>query len=168
MQAAHAGISLSEAEASIASPFTSKVPNISCVPTVIREGRAALVTSFGVFKYMVAYSFTQFISVSILYYINTNLSSYQYLYIDFFLTTVFAVFFGYTAAADTLVAQPPPTRVLTVGSLSSILLQLTIVLCFQMFAFEFVTFQPWYSFACSNCAIRTHINLTYFQVYSIS
>ena len=32
-----------------------------------REGRAALVTSFGVFKYMALYSFIQFVSVLILY-----------------------------------------------------------------------------------------------------
>ena len=38
LRTAHAGISLSEAEASVASPFTSKEPNISCVPEVIREG----------------------------------------------------------------------------------------------------------------------------------
>ena len=36
LKTAHAGISLSEAEASVASPFTSKQPNISCVPNVIR------------------------------------------------------------------------------------------------------------------------------------
>ena len=36
LKAAHAGISLSEAEASVASPFTSRHPNIECVPTVIR------------------------------------------------------------------------------------------------------------------------------------
>ena len=40
------GISLSEAEASIAAPFTSKVNDISCVVKVLLEGRAALVTSF--------------------------------------------------------------------------------------------------------------------------
>ena len=39
LRTAHAGISLSEAEASVASPFTSKEPNISCVPEVIREGK---------------------------------------------------------------------------------------------------------------------------------
>ena len=38
LKAAHAGISLSEAEASIASPFTSQVADIRCVATVIREG----------------------------------------------------------------------------------------------------------------------------------
>ena len=36
LKTAHAGISLSEAEASVASPFTSKSANIECVPTVIR------------------------------------------------------------------------------------------------------------------------------------
>ena len=38
LKKAHAGISLSEAEASVASPFTSKEPNIACVPELIREG----------------------------------------------------------------------------------------------------------------------------------
>ena len=38
LKAAHAGISLSDAESSVASPFTSKEPNISCVPELIREG----------------------------------------------------------------------------------------------------------------------------------
>jgi len=36
LKTAHAGISLSEAEASVASPFTSKQANISCVLSVIR------------------------------------------------------------------------------------------------------------------------------------
>jgi P-type E1-E2 ATPase len=36
LKAAHAGISLSEAEASVAAPFTSKIANIRCVINVIR------------------------------------------------------------------------------------------------------------------------------------
>lgn len=36
LKTAHAGISLSEAEASVASPFTSKDPNIKCVPRLIK------------------------------------------------------------------------------------------------------------------------------------
>ena len=72
LKAAHAGISLSEAEASVASPFTSKIENISCVPELIKEGRCALTTSFGTFKFMAGYSFTQFISVLILYWVIIN------------------------------------------------------------------------------------------------
>lgn len=98
MQAAHAGVSLSEAEASIAAPFTSKVINfhhlsaieglstqiadISCVPEVIREGRAALVTSFGIFKYMAAYSLTEFTSIMQLYWLGTNLTDMQVVYLS--------------------------------------------------------------------------------------
>jgi P-type E1-E2 ATPase len=36
LKAAHVGISLSETEASVAAPFTSKIQNISCVPTIIK------------------------------------------------------------------------------------------------------------------------------------
>lgn len=97
------GISLSEAESSVASPFTSTESNIKCVPHIIREGnkvlpnyliafifvhdtndfliccsgRAALVTSFGIFKYMAVYSLTQFVSVIILYTIQSNLGKFN-------------------------------------------------------------------------------------------
>lgn len=93
LKAADVGISLSEAEASVAAPFTSQVFDISCVPEIIRydfaflidgfcylflrEGRAALVTSFCCFKYMSLYSAIQFISVSILYASGSNLGDFQ-------------------------------------------------------------------------------------------
>ncbi|KAI4257171.1 MAG: hypothetical protein LQ352_001762 [Teloschistes flavicans] len=77
LKAADVGISLSEAEASVAAPFTSQVFDISCVPEVIREGRAALVTSFCCFKYMSLYSAIQFTS---------------YLFIDLFLILPIAIF----------------------------------------------------------------------------
>ena len=47
---ASVGISLSDLEASVASPFTSQSQSIECVATIIQEGRCALVTSFGIFK----------------------------------------------------------------------------------------------------------------------
>ena len=101
LKTAHAGISISSgAESSVASPFTSREENISCVPSLIREGRCALVTSFGMFKYMAAYSLTQFTSVLILYSIESNLTDIQFLYVDLFLITFFAFFFGMTEGYD--------------------------------------------------------------------
>ena len=50
LKRAHAGISLSEAEASVASPFTSKEPNISCVPELIREGKACYANSLKIIR----------------------------------------------------------------------------------------------------------------------
>lgn len=52
LKAADVGMSLSEAEASVAAPFTAGTPDITCVLELIKEGRAALVTSFSCFKYM--------------------------------------------------------------------------------------------------------------------
>ena len=92
LKAAQVGVSLSEAEASVAAPFTSKIPDISCIPALIKEGRCALVTSFGVFKYMALYSMVQFISVLILYTNLTNLGDTQFLYIDLVITTTVSLF----------------------------------------------------------------------------
>jgi cation-transporting ATPase 13A2 len=114
------------------------------VPIVIREGRAALVTSFGVFKYMAGYSLTQFTTVLLLYWLATNLTDFQFLYIDLFLITTFAIFFGYTDAAEQLAPQPPPTRLLSVSSVASIIGLLIIIGLFQAFTFVFVTTQPWF------------------------
>ncbi|GJJ06581.1 hypothetical protein Clacol_000774 [Clathrus columnatus] len=52
LKAADVGLSLSEAEASVAAPFTSRTQDIGCMIDVIKEGRAALVTSFSCFKYI--------------------------------------------------------------------------------------------------------------------
>ena len=77
LKAADVGISLSEAEASVAAPFTSRIFDISCVPQIIREGRASLVTSFSCFKYMSLYSAIQFTTVSFLYASASNLGDFQ-------------------------------------------------------------------------------------------
>ena len=74
LKQADAGISLSESEASIAAPFTSKVQDINCVITLLREGRAALTTTFQAFKFIELYSMIQFFSVTGLYAVGSNLS----------------------------------------------------------------------------------------------
>lgn len=145
LKAAHAGISLSEAESSVASPFTSWDPNIECVVKVIREGRAALVTSFGIFKYMAAYSLTQFISVMILYSIDTNLSDKQYLYIDLFLITTFAFLLGRTEAnPGPLVPLPPQTSLMSLTPIVSLIGQMAIVMILQFVSFFSVQKFDWF------------------------
>lgn len=78
------GLSLSDAEASIAAPFTASTQNISPLLSLMREGRAALVTSISCFKYMALYSIIQFVTVIRLYQLNANMSDTQYLWIDLF------------------------------------------------------------------------------------
>ena len=46
LKTADTGISLTFSEASIAAPFTSSTKDISCISTLLTEGRSALTTSF--------------------------------------------------------------------------------------------------------------------------
>ena len=85
---ASVGVSLSQLEASVASPFTSNLDSISCVPSMIKEGRCALVTSISTFKYMALYAFIQFISILMIYWRDSILSDAEYLYIDLIIIDV--------------------------------------------------------------------------------
>ncbi|KRT85040.1 hydrolase, partial [Oryctes borbonicus] len=145
LKAAHVGISLSEAESSVASPFTSKESNISCVTEVVKEGRAALVTSFGVFKFMICYSLTEFISVIILYGIDANLTSMQFLFIDICLALNFASMFGITEAYDKMLfKKSPATSLLGFIPIISLTLHVILVVAFQVISYYVIQTYSWF------------------------
>ena len=144
LKAAHVGVSLSDAEASVAAPFTSRNDNISCVPVVIQEGRCALSTSYGVFKYMALYSLIQFISVLILYSLRTTLGDYMFLYHDLFITTTVAVLMGRTDPYPQLVPQRPKGSLLTSSNLISLVMQIALTAAIQLGALLILMVQPWY------------------------
>ncbi|XP_036601114.1 polyamine-transporting ATPase 13A2 isoform X3 [Trichosurus vulpecula] len=144
LKAADVGISLSEAEASVASPFTSQITNIECVPKVIREGRCSLVTAFCIFQYMALYSFIQFISVLLLYTINTNLSDLQFLFVDLAIITSVAMLMSFTGPAPELGVSRPPGALLCVAVLGSLLLQTALVVAIQLSGYLITVSQPWF------------------------
>ncbi|KAK4622162.1 putative cation-transporting ATPase [Fulvia fulva] len=144
LKAADVGISLSEAEASVAAPFTSRVFDISCVPTVIREGRAALVTSFSCFKYMSLYSAIQFTSVSFLYAKASNLGDFQFLFIDLALILPIAIFMGWTGPYHKLSVKRPTASLVSRKVLTPLLGQIVVCVLAQFIGWWFVRQQPWY------------------------
>ncbi|OAX83464.1 hypothetical protein ACJ72_02182 [Emergomyces africanus] len=144
LKAADVGISLSEAEASVAAPFTSRVFDISCVPKVIREGRAALVTSFCCFKFMSLYSAIQFTSVSFLYASASNLGDFQFLFIDLLLILPIAIFMGWIGPSSILCRKAPTSNLVSRKVLVPLLGQIGICIIMQLIAFETVQFQEWY------------------------
>uniref|UniRef100_A0A3Q3X418 Cation-transporting P-type ATPase N-terminal domain-containing protein n=1 Tax=Mola mola TaxID=94237 RepID=A0A3Q3X418_MOLML len=144
LRAADVGVSLSEAEASVASPFTSKSENISCVPLLIREGRCSLITSFSLFRYMALYSFTQFCSVLILYTLNTNLADLQFLFLDIGLMTLLAIVMGRGGPSNELHPYRPPASLLALPVLSSIFIHICLIILGQLAALFITTSQEWY------------------------
>lgn len=144
LKAAHVGVSLSEAEASVAAPFTSTVADIDCVETLIREGRCALVTSFSCFKFMALYSFIEFTSVMIVYWIDSNLGDFQYLYVDLFVILSLAVTMGRTGPYVALAKKRPPGSLVTPVIITSLLLQIGIHMIFQAGALLYLKQQTWF------------------------
>ncbi|XP_027791913.3 probable cation-transporting ATPase 13A4 [Marmota flaviventris] len=145
LKMAHVGISLSEQEASVASPFTSKTPNIECVPHLIKEGRAALVTSFCMFKYMALYSMIQYVGVLLLYWETNSLSNYQFLFQDLAITTLIGVTMNLNGAYPKLVPFRPAGRLISPPLLLSVILNILLSLAMHIVGFILVQKQPWYS-----------------------
>ncbi|KAI9144956.1 hypothetical protein BKA69DRAFT_1052263 [Paraphysoderma sedebokerense] len=144
LKAADVGLSLSEAEASVAAPFTSKSVDIHCVLDLIREGRAALVTSFSCFKYMALYSFIQFTTVTLLYTFASNLGDFQFLYIDLYLILPLAVFMGRARAYHSIVPKRPTANLMSKKVLTSLIGQILLQIVFQLVLFFSIRRQPWY------------------------
>ncbi|SCU84504.1 LAFA_0D10308g1_1 [Lachancea sp. 'fantastica'] len=144
LKAADVGVSLSEAEASVAAPFTSNSYDISCMLNVIKEGRASLTTSFSCFQYMSLYSAIQFISVTILYSRGTNLGDFQFLYIDLFLIVPIAIFMSWSKPYDKLVKKRPSANLVSPKILVPLITNILIILFFQIVPWLICQRMNWY------------------------
>lgn len=145
LKSADVGVALSEAEASVAAPFTSATTNISCVLRVIRQGRAALVTSFNCFKYIALYSMIQFISVTLLYSMEVTLGDFQFLFIDLCVILPVAVLMGRTGEARRIYKKVPTGRLMSKKVLTSLIGHIVLSLLFQLFIFINIRHQPFYT-----------------------
>ncbi|XP_008837245.1 probable cation-transporting ATPase 13A4 isoform X2 [Nannospalax galili] len=162
LKMAHVGISLSEQEASVASPFTSKTPNIECVPHLIKEGRAALVTSFCMFKYMALYSMIQYVGVLLLYWETNSFSNYQFLFQDLAITTLIGVTMNLNGAYPKLVPFRPAGRLISPPLLLSVILNILLSLVMHVMGFILVQKQPWYSVELhSACTVKNESVFTW-------
>ncbi|GAA6025566.1 hypothetical protein JCM11491_003215 [Sporobolomyces phaffii] len=144
LKAADVGLSLSEAEASVAAPFTSRQPDIRCFLEVIKEGRASLVTSFSCFKFMALYSLIQFTTVSLLYAIASTLGDFQFLYIDLALILPIAVTMGRTEPFPRIHPKRPTANLISKKVLTSLIGQIVLTSGFQIFTFFFIRTRDWY------------------------
>eukprot|EP01017_Pseudomicrothorax_dubius_P041257 TRINITY_DN6576_c0_g1_i4.p1 TRINITY_DN6576_c0_g1~~TRINITY_DN6576_c0_g1_i4.p1 ORF type:complete len:1003 (+),score=223.32 TRINITY_DN6576_c0_g1_i4:478-3486(+) len=144
LRKADIGLSLSEAEASVAAAFTSKIANISCMVQLLREGRASLVSSFQCFKYTALYSMIQFTSVILLYICASDLTDPQYIYIDLFIVFPLSVLMNYTGPHSTLAKDQPTSSLFSVSVMSSVIGHVILVAIFQVLALWALFQQSWY------------------------
>ena len=132
LKVADVGISLSQEEASIAAPFTSRTPDISCVIELLKEGKCALVTSLQIFKYILLYSLIQFISVSLLIIIDSYLSDWEFMASDLFLISPLAILIPLAPASSKLTYHKPVSSLFSFSIIFSMAMQTLCVGFFQI------------------------------------
>ncbi|XP_078521769.1 putative cation-transporting ATPase 13A4 [Lissotriton helveticus] len=155
LKMAHAGISLSEQEASVASPFTSKTDNIQCVAQLVKEGRAALVTSFCLFRYMVLYGLIIYASVLILFWEGNLFGNYQFLIQDLAITLPVFLTMSLNAPATRLAKYRPPTHLCSPPILASVVFNMCFSVSMLIYGLFMVQRQAWYSEADVDSACLT-------------
>ncbi|KAM7321885.1 hypothetical protein ACRRTK_018726 [Alexandromys fortis] len=110
----------------------------------LEEGRAALVTSFCMFKYMALYSMIQYVGVLLLYWETNSLSNYQFLFQDLAITTLIGVTMNLNGANPKLVPFRPAGRLISPPLLLSVILNILLSLAMHIVGFVLVQKQPWY------------------------
>eukprot|EP00873_Tetraselmis_striata_P045781 jgi/Tetstr1/466045/TSEL_010632.t1 len=130
LRVAHAGMALSDAEASVVSPFTSKSKTCVNVVDLLREGKAALHTNLSSYKFLIMYG--QLFSVWKLtaFYYGVLPSMLCYLMVD--VIAVVGLTYALTCARPTAKLNPerPTSSLFSPTTLASVLGNLIINLAF--------------------------------------
>ncbi|ORY02702.1 hypothetical protein K493DRAFT_334519 [Basidiobolus meristosporus CBS 931.73] len=144
LRASHVGLALSEAEASIVSPFSSSTRSIMSCVELLKQGRAALATSFAGYKYLIMYGQTMAWVKIFTFYYSMQPSQNVWILIDAFVTVGLAWAVTQSWAAPRLAVTRPTARILGPETLASVLGQIVINHLFFIGAFIFLRQQPWY------------------------
>lgn len=144
LRAAHVGVSLSEAEASVSAPFTSSTPSIECIPILLREGRSSLATSFQLFRFMALYSMTQFTTAILITFNQSFLGNWQYLYEDLWIVFPLVILLGRSRSAKKLSRKRPSGKLFSVFNLSSTLSHILLTVGFQVIIYIRLQQKKWY------------------------
>jgi len=82
LRLAHCGLAMSEAEASVVSPFTTSMGSATALVDIFLEGRATLATSFAAYKFLISYGLYFSILKLLSYYWSVLLSNATYFLVD--------------------------------------------------------------------------------------
>jgi cation-transporting ATPase 13A2 len=145
LKSADVGVSLSQAEASVAAPFTSE--DIRAVEALCREGRNAVTSCCNLFNFMIIYSLTEYFSVLLLYgapFFSTSFNNANYLYIDIFLVFPFAIGMSASRPSKKLSSKSAHARIISRKNLVSIFSQFVLLIFAQVTIFLVLHNQSYY------------------------
>ncbi|KAI9321607.1 hypothetical protein BX666DRAFT_1903933 [Dichotomocladium elegans] len=121
LRAAHVGLALSEAEASIVSPFSTSNRSITQCVELLRQGRSALATSFANYKFLIFYGECMACWELIMFYFTVIAPQPVWITIDGFIVTFMTFAITQARPADKLGPSRPTAKPVGPYTLMSIL-----------------------------------------------
>jgi predicted P-type ATPase len=144
LRIAHAGIALSDADASVVSPFTSKPKTIQSVVDICREGRCSLATSFASVKFLIMYGVIGSTLRLFQWYNATILSEWCFILADGFTLVGLSYVITLSQPLPELGDQRPTSSLIGPSTLCSILGQEVINVVFLLSGMYMLVSQRWY------------------------
>ena len=144
LKAAHVGVALSEAEASIVAPFTSLDKTITSVLDVLKEGRCALASVVATYKFMIMYGQIETLIQMISAYFQITVAEWCWVFMDGIWTITLAFSLPLARPAKTLAVSRPTASILGPQTLSSVLGVLLINFIFGVIALALLWQQDWF------------------------
>eukprot|EP00842_Homolaphlyctis_polyrhiza_P006408 jgi/Hompol1/6769/HPOL_000625-RA len=163
LKAAHVGLALSDAEASIVAPFTSAKKSVTDALLLVREGRCALETSFIAFRYMTLYPIIQLMMSAYLNQLHSALSNNQFLFDDMFIVTALSLTMLYSKPTTLIVPERPTDNLFSPTVLASIGGHIVFAVAFFALNAAVTFSQPWF---CSIATATSMLNATFQPINS--
>lgn len=144
LRVAHVGVALSDAEASVVSPFTSRVKSISAVIDICREGRCSLATSFSNLKFLMMYGL---IGCGLRFTMYSNavfLSQWAFIFGDGFVLVGLSYGLSLVKPLNELGHERPTSSLVGPTTLVSMLGHEVLHVLFLYLAVHLLMTEPWY------------------------
>lgn len=130
LRAAHIGVALSDAEASIVSPFSSSFHSIQSCVSILRYGRAALASSFACYKFLILYGEIMAWLELTQFYFSVVVSQPIWITVDGFITVFMMITLALANPSKTLSNVRPTAKLLGPQTLASAISQSLVNLAF--------------------------------------
>jgi magnesium-transporting ATPase (P-type) len=144
LKAAHVGVALSDAEASIVAPFTSLDKDIGSVVDVLLEGRCALGSSLAAYKFIILYGQTGTMLQVIAAYFGITYPQAAWIFSDGIWPVTLSFALPLAKPATTLAPNRPTASILGIFTLASSIGVYCINFTYLVIAYAYLNHQDWY------------------------
>ncbi|CAO0803749.1 unnamed protein product [Mucor circinelloides] len=144
LRAAHVGMALSEAEASMVSPFSTNNRSVMQCVELLKQGRAALATSFSNYKFLIYYGESMAFWELIMFYFTVIACQPIWITIDGFITTTMTFAITQAQPAERLGPSRPTAKPLGAYTLASCLGVIFVNFWFMVTSVVWLFQQDWF------------------------